>query len=54
MLLIKDVVDSVASASMFQLLQGHSKKFALDSLDQCIQTLIKHTSVWIHLEVGHA
>ncbi len=34
MRLIKDVVDSVASASKLQLLQGHSKKFALD---QCIQ-----------------
>jgi hypothetical protein len=32
--LIKDVVDNVASASELQLLQGRSKKFALD---QCIQ-----------------
>ena len=34
MFLVKDVVDSVASASKLQLLQGHAEKFALN---QCFQ-----------------
>ena len=33
MFLVKDIVDSVASASKLQLLQGHSEEF---TLDQCI------------------
>ena len=34
MFLVKDVVDSVASASKLQMLQGHAEKFALN---QCFQ-----------------